>query len=182
MKMRYWAQENPHWYAERKEHRAAPVLVWLGVFKQNLVGPFFFEGSDTVDNYLNMLANEMIPHLHVLGGTPEWFQQDGAPPHFAHQVRDFLDDEFPERWIGRGGPVEWSPRSPDLNPLNVSIWGLLKDKVYSEEIRDVQHLRLKIQDECRNFSRVHLQHIISSMERRVTLCFDLEGKHFEHLL
>ena len=60
MKMRYWAQENPHWYAERKEHRAAPVLVWLGVFKQNLVGPFFGDQL-LVNSYLNMLANEMIP-------------------------------------------------------------------------------------------------------------------------
>ena len=55
-------------------------------------------------------------------------------------VREFLDEEFSERWIGRGGLLEWSPRSPDLNPLDFSIWGLLKDKVYSEEIRDVQHL------------------------------------------
>ena len=40
-KIRYWAQENPHWYAERKEQGAARVMVWLGVFNQNLVGPSF---------------------------------------------------------------------------------------------------------------------------------------------
>jgi hypothetical protein len=32
-----------------------------------------------------------------------WFQQDGAPPHFAANVRDFLNQEYPNRWIGRGG-------------------------------------------------------------------------------
>ena len=111
-----------------------------------------------------MFVNEMIPHLHVLGVTPEWFQQDGAPPHFAHQVRDSLDEEFPERWIRRGGPVEWSPRYPDLSPLDFSIWGLLKDKVYSEEIRDVQHLRLRIEDECRNVI------ILYPVWRGVSLC------------
>ena len=25
---------------------------------------------------------------------------------------------FPGRWIGRGGPVPWPARSPDLNPLH----------------------------------------------------------------
>ena len=150
-KIRYWAQENPHWYAEKKEQGAARLMVWLGVWNQTFVGPFFFDGTVTGDNYLNMIANEMMPHLHALGGPPEWFQQDGAPPHFAHQARHFLDDQFPDHWIGRGGPVEWSPRSPDLNPLDFSIWGLLKDKVYSEEIRDLQHLRHRIEEECRNF-------------------------------
>ncbi|GBM88486.1 hypothetical protein AVEN_269361-1 [Araneus ventricosus] len=26
--------------------------------------------------------------------------------------------ECPDRWIGRGGPVLWPPRSPDLTPLD----------------------------------------------------------------
>jgi hypothetical protein len=29
--------------------------------------------------------------------------------------------------IGRGGPVSWSARSPNLNPLDLWLWGHLKD-------------------------------------------------------
>ena len=25
---------------------------------------------------------------------------------------------FPGRWVGRGGPIPWPARSPDLNPLH----------------------------------------------------------------
>jgi hypothetical protein len=32
-------------------------------------------------------------------------QQDGAPPHFHKEVADFLNRKFPEKWIGRGGPI-----------------------------------------------------------------------------
>ncbi|PNF22477.1 hypothetical protein B7P43_G15069 [Cryptotermes secundus] len=32
-------------------------------------------------------------------------QQDGAPPHFCHLVRNHLDREMTGRWIGRGGPI-----------------------------------------------------------------------------
>jgi hypothetical protein len=37
--------------------------------------------------------------------------------HFGRVVRDHLNERFHERWIGRGGPVSWPPRSPDLTPL-----------------------------------------------------------------
>jgi hypothetical protein len=29
----------------------------------------------------------------------------------------FLDETFPGRWVGRGGPTAWPPRSPDLTPV-----------------------------------------------------------------
>ena len=29
-----------------------------------------------------------------------WFQQDEAPPHYQRNVRDYLNDIFPGRWIG----------------------------------------------------------------------------------
>ncbi|CAH1365362.1 unnamed protein product, partial [Tenebrio molitor] len=32
-----------------------------------------------------------------------------------------LDKQYPQRWIGRGGPHHWSARSPDLN-LNHLKW------------------------------------------------------------
>ena len=30
-------------------------------------------------------------------------------------------------WTGRGGTTIWPPRSPDLTPLDVSVWGYVKD-------------------------------------------------------
>ncbi|KAJ4440129.1 hypothetical protein ANN_08267 [Periplaneta americana] len=48
---------------------------------------------------------------------------DGAPPHFGRHVRNHLNATFPDRWIGRGGPVTWPPRSPDLTALDSFLWG-----------------------------------------------------------
>ena len=33
-------------------------------------------------------------------------------------------------WIGRGGTIALPPRSPDLTPLEFSVWGNVKDKVF----------------------------------------------------
>ena len=54
------------------------------------------------------------------------FQLDGAPPHWGLQVCAFLNDKFLERWIARGGPATWPPRSPDINPLDFILWGYVK--------------------------------------------------------
>jgi hypothetical protein len=35
-----------------------------------------------------------------------WLQQDGAPPYYAINVRRYLDQVLPGRWIGRRGPME----------------------------------------------------------------------------
>ena len=35
---------------------------------------------------------------------------------------------FDEKWIGRGGPVAWPPRSPDLTPPDYFLWGFVKEK------------------------------------------------------
>ena len=50
--------------------------------------------------------------LHVRKNM--WMQHDGTPPHYALCSRHVINEIFDEKWIGRGGPVAWPPRSPDL--------------------------------------------------------------------
>ncbi|GBM10668.1 hypothetical protein AVEN_7939-1 [Araneus ventricosus] len=51
-------------------------------------------------------------HLSVL------FQYDGAPLNFPNDVRQHQNVTFGQHWIGRGGPVHWPARSPDLSCLD----------------------------------------------------------------
>jgi hypothetical protein len=52
--------------------------------------------------------------------------QDGAPTHYTSDVRDWLDEIFPARWIARWGAIDWPDRSPDLSPGDFSLWGIAK--------------------------------------------------------
>ena len=63
------------------------------------------------------------------------YQRGGAPPHFSNIVRDHLNEVFPNRWIGRGSPRIWAPRSPDLTSLDFFAWGYIKAQVYRVKIR-----------------------------------------------
>ena len=63
------------------------------------------------------------------------FQQDGALPHFAHIVRNYLNETFPGRWKGRGSPLFWAARSRDLTPFVFFFfaWGHIKTQVNKVE-------------------------------------------------
>jgi len=63
-----------------------------------------------------------------------YFQHDGAPPHYTNRVRELLNKLFPNRWLGRGGPVAWPPRSPDLTPLDYCLWGHMKTLVNETKV------------------------------------------------
>ena len=73
-----------------------------------------------------------------------YFQQDGAPPHWLTAVREHLNKTFPNRWIGRRGPIPWPPRSPDITPLYFFLWGYLKDIVYRTPANGIDVLKRRI--------------------------------------
>ena len=49
---------------------------------------------------------EMLENVPLQVRQRLWFQHDGDPAHFALDVREYLNNVFPNRWIGRGGPVQ----------------------------------------------------------------------------
>jgi len=83
------------------------------IFSQDLDeqngGPFF-EGTVTGAAYLNILQESIVPTVRQLYGDDTWYQQEGAPPHYHRDVRAYLDNTFPDRWIGRRGSVQCPPR------------------------------------------------------------------------
>ncbi|KAJ4452038.1 hypothetical protein ANN_03553 [Periplaneta americana] len=96
----------------------------------------------------------------------------------------YLDRRFPDRWIGRGGPIAWPPRSPDLNPLDFYLWGHLKSLVYSSPMPDLESLRNRIvacSEDIRNTPGVW-DRVRRSMRHRCEVCIQAGGGHFEHIL
>ena len=139
---RIWGNERPddtfEWQRDTPK-----VNVWVGITKQTVSGPFMFiENTITGGTYLDMLEEFLEPHLQQDGilGTVV-YQEDGAPPHFALPVREYLNRTFPNRWIGRGSPRLWAARSPDLTPMDFFLWGFVKDKVYRTKVRNLAVLK-----------------------------------------
>lgn len=178
----YWASENPH--IEIQHDVNVPGLtVWAGVCSNGLIGPFFFEGSVTGHNYTQMLQNEYLPAMNNLVDINEtWLQQDGAPPHYSLEARNWLDMNFTHRWIGRRGKIEYPPRSPDLTPPDFFLWGVLKNRVYGNRPNSLQELRRYISDACSEITPELCRKVCRSVQKRAEKCLDVNGHHFEYLL
>ena len=78
-------------------------------------GPWRVWRRMVLQKLLKMLGNYIIFIRHILPEMLEnvplqvrqrlWFQHHGAPAHFALDVRVYLNNVSPNRWIGRCGPV-----------------------------------------------------------------------------
>lgn len=179
---RIWGSENPR---ETLEHvRDSPkVNVFCAMSKFKVYGPFFFmERNVNGVIYLDMLENFLIPQLDEdeQHAVPFYYQQDGAPPHFLTEVRDFLDGRFPGRWIGRAGPIAWPPRSPDLTPLDFFLWGFIKDKVYIPPLpKSLQDLRNRISAAVDEVTPDLLERVWQEIDFRWDVCRITNGSHIE---
>lgn len=45
---------------------------------------------------------------------------------------------------GRAGHVARPPRSPDLTLMDFSVWGLVKDRVFAQQLTDLDDLKAAI--------------------------------------
>lgn len=181
--MHYWSRENPRWARQRNFQRSFKVNVWCGIIGRYLVGPYFFEGTLNAQRYLELLQNELPDLLDAIPLAIRnimWFQQDGAPAHTSREVTNYLNIVFPNRWIGKFGPVAWPPRSPDLTPLDYFLWGFLKDFVYRTQPGNVEELKDRIRVGCAAIRGNVLASVVNrEMTKRFNLCIANNGGNFE---
>lgn len=144
----HWSKVNPHWIV-KKFLNSPKIMVWAAVGAPGIIGPVFIDGNIDGAAYLELLANDFFPAFSNLRNSSDLiFMQDGAPPHWNQIVRDWLNQNLPHRWIGRGGPhdtnIAWPPRSPDLTPMDFAVWGLIKNKVYVRNYENLTDLKASI--------------------------------------
>lgn len=198
-----WARNNPNAFQQTGHQTRWSLNVWAGVYNNQILGPVFLPSRMDGSLYLEFLQQEFQNFMEILRADQDreweqegmedvplaqfvpWFQHDGAPPHWVTPVRQHLNRNFPNRWIGRYGPREWPPRSPDLTPLDFFLWGYIKEQVYVTECdtaaqmqqRIIDALDQQISDDPTMMPRLHAETL-----RRAELCVRLGGNHFEPFL
>ncbi|CAF1463523.1 unnamed protein product [Didymodactylos carnosus] len=97
-------------------------MVWLGACSEGLTALAVLD-EGTVNHHTDI--KKVLPIARKCGkqmlGDHWTFQQDGATPHKDHHSQEWRQENFPS-FI----PTDrWPPNSPDLNPLDYSIWNEL---------------------------------------------------------
>jgi len=104
------------------------INVWAGIMGTKILGAVILPLNGA--SYLKFLTENLpdfLEKISLLDRNRIIFQQDSAGPHNARIVTNYLNQEFPGRWMGRYGSIRWPARSPDLNPLDFFLWGYCKE-------------------------------------------------------
>lgn len=180
-----WMEDNPHATWEHSHQYQFSVNMWAGIIDNKLIGPIELPARLNAEHYLNFLRddlNTLLEDIDLETRRLMWYQHDGAPPHYARVVRNYLNQEFPDRWIGRGSEtIQWPPRSPDLTPLDFYLWGTLKSMVYANPVNSREELIQKINEAAQLLKNRPAQ-LNRQMQTRLNLCVEKDGAHFENFL
>jgi len=110
-----------------------------------------------------MLEDWLMPQLSDEEVHGYMYQQDGAPPHLHKEVREYLNEHLPGRWVGRTAATDntfctWPPRSPDLTVRDFFLWGFVKDNVYVPRLpKTLPELRERINTAIGNVTQDMLE-------------------------
>jgi len=102
------------------------------------------------------------------------FQPDSAPAHRARATVEFMERETP-LFVS---PLLWPPNSPDLNPVDYSVWSILQVKVYKTRITDLDDRKHRV--EWAKLDHAVIGAAVCQLRRRLSACAKAGGGHFEH--
>jgi len=100
--------------------------------------------------------------------------------HWNHAVHVTLSPCCRERRQEFIPPGMWPSNSPDLNPLDYSIWGILQERVYRSRIYDVKELKERLLREWRLLDQTIIAAAIAQWRSRLNACVRVNVGHFEH--
>jgi len=122
-----------------------------------------------------LLGQHLLTAIRSVAGD---FFTYNAPAHRAGDTVEFLSRSAPD-FIS---PLLWPPNSPDLNPVDYEVWGVLQQRVYHSRIRDIEHLKQRLIEEWRCFDQNIIDRAVRQWRVRQRACVRANGGHFEHKL
>jgi hypothetical protein len=153
-------------------------MVWAGICLTGKTPLIFVDPGVKINkNYYlkEILQNVVEPWAQAHFRGREWiFQQDSAPAHKAHEVQDWCKANFP----GFISAQEWPPYSPDLNPLDFSVWSILEARACANPHKSLESLKQALLREWEKMSAEEVRAICENFPKRLRACIKARGGHF----
>lgn len=162
-----------------RRQKPSSLMVWAAVSKSWKSPLIFVEQGVKIntDRYINDILvpafEEMKKHFK---DQPFTFQQDGAPSHTSRKTQDWCQRHFPRFW----SKEMWPPASPDLNPMDFSVWFLLEAKVYSVAHPSVDALKTSLLSEWAKIPQETLRASVGNFRQRIERLIERKGHHIEN--
>lgn len=182
----YWSDVNPNLIRPVHHQDTWSFNIFCAIKYNRVLCFHIYQETLNSTRYLNILETVVLPaveNLPLLEYTRAVYQHDGAPPHNATIISEFLEREFDGNWIGNNGPYNWPPRSPDITPMDFFLWGTIKDRVYSTIPTTQDNMKNRVRDALNSLTPdVIRKATCNSLVKRIELCLQQQGETFENIL
>lgn len=130
--------------------------------------------------YVETLLPKLIEDCNSVLPSGFIFQQDGAPAHTSKLTQDWIAANCTD-FIRKN---EWPPNSPDLNPLDYSVWGAMLEryKMFNPKPKNIDDLKKVLQLIWDQLPQDSINKAILGFTKRLRACVKAGGGHFEHVL
>lgn len=165
-------------FVQRFQNTSA-VMVWGGISHKGKLPLIFIDRGVKINTeYYKtfVLESTLKPEADKLFPKKDWiFQQDSAPAHASNITQQWCRENCPN-FISKD---LWPPSSPDLNPLDYFVWGVLEAKVNATQHRNLDSMKAAIQREWTNLSMESVRAAINGWQRRLTAIIEQDGGRIE---
>lgn len=157
---------------------ADQIMVWAAISEKGCT-PLVFLPMGRNEVKINqqiyrdkVLRPGLIPWAKEKFGSEPWtFQQDSAPSHKANGTQNWLKSNVPVL-IDRD---MWPPSSPDLNPLDYCVWGILQAKACSKKHTTLDALKKSLTREWNRIPKNVIRTACASFRKRLELVVRAKG-------
>ena len=158
----------------RTKHPAS--IMFLGVVASNgeKAPPIFIPEGEKVntESYISILEAKVLPWLKKTFPLNNYeFQQDGAPAHTSKRTQEWLAANLAGFWE----KTLWPPSSPDLNPLDFSIWSVVESKACKTSHNNVASLKISVAKAWRALTPAYLIKTCRDFRPRLERVIDADG-------
>ena len=161
-----------------RRQKPSSVMVW-GAISKSWKSPLIFvkEGVKVnTDLYVNDILTPALASMKEKFKNKSFtFQQDGAPSHTSKKTQKWCEEHFPSFWT----KDLWPPSSPDLNPMDFCVWGILEKEACSSPHNNLEDFRASLKRAWEKIPQDALRAACQNFRQRLQRVIDTDGGHFE---
>ena len=179
-----WIGDVPENYSDKikyknsTKHPSSVMVFGLVSSDGNTMPPVFIPAGVKVntETYVDMLCTKVKTWVdsHYPDGNYV-FQQDGAPVHTSKKTQEWLTLNLAAFW----SKEMWPPQSPDLNPLDYSVWATAEESACKTSHASVHKLKQSINTSWKKMSKAYIRKTCGAFRRRLKLSLAAGGGHIE---
>jgi len=162
-----------------KSNFCKSVMVWGGITANGKTPLIFIDEGVKINAEIykkKVLEDVLVPWAGRHFGNRRWvLQQDGAPAHTANSVQTWC-----QRNLSAFIPKQmWPPSSPDLNPMDFSVWAVMEAKACSKSHSNIKSLKAALQKAWDEIDVDYLRKTVEAVPCRLRECIKAKGDTFE---